>query len=533
MVATLVKLRFAIVFRQLRRDWWRMLFVIAGGIWSLSLVPSLVVVHIRIAELSNGLRQDALVAIALVLAVGWVLVPIVATGVDDTLDPTRFAPWGVSARRLAPGLTVAAFTTVPAVFFVVVALVLGATWHGAGEGAAVTTLGVVGGALTAIGWVLSARLSTLWAARLLAMRSAKVVVAALSLVPLGAVAWLGVSVQRSGIEEVVGGEVTIALKALAWTPVGAGLAAAESLTHGDVLAAVLKIMVSALWVAVLWFALRDAIAHALVHPVARSAVKTRRSDAVLGSWRWWWPKTHGGVAMSAVYERSVRSWSADQRYVVHALSAFVFPALYAAGLFVAGHGRSVWVLGAPALAAMSVGWGRHNDIALDGSALWLDIVAGVPGRVLLGARLAAVAVWAVPSIGVLAVAASAMSSRWDLFFVVLTTSMAALSSSLAVSTISSVILPYQVPAAGDNPFGQDTGALGASLIGQALSSFGTALVVPLAVAPAIAAVVFAGWWIPVAVLAGVVVTMGAPAVSLWLTHTLWQERTGRLLSKVS
>ena len=530
MVATLVKLRFAIVLRQLRKDWWRMLFVIAGAIWSLSLIPSLVVAHIRIAELENGLRQDALVAVAAVLAVGWALVPIIATGVDDTLDPTRFAPWGVSASRLAPGLSVAAFTTVPAMFFVVVAVVLGATWRGAHQGLTVTLIGVIGGALTAIAWVLSARVATLWAARLLAKRSSKVAIAGLVLVPLGAVAWLGVSVQRSGIEEVVGGEVTVALKALAWTPIGAGLSAAEPLTHGDMLAAGLKIVIAAMWVFVLWFALRDAIAHALVHPIARSAVTTRRRDAVLNSGR---ASTASSGALRAVYARSVRSWRSDQRYVVHALSAFVFPALYAAGLFVGGQGRSVWMLGVPVLAAMSVGWGRHNDIALDGSALWLDIVAGVPGRVVLAARLAAVAVWAVPSIGVLAVVATAASARWDLLFVVMTTSMAALLSSLAVSTISSVILPYQVPAAGDNPFGQDTGALGASLIGQALSSFGTALVVPLAVAPAVAAVVFAGWWIPVAVLAGVVVSIAAPAVSLWLAHTLWQERTGRLLSKVS
>lgn len=511
-----------------------MLFVVAGALWSLSLIPTLVVAHIRIAELDNALRQDALVAIALVLSLAWALVPIVATGVDDTLDPTRFAPWGVSAKRLVPGLSIAALTTVPAVFFVLVAAVLGATWHGAKAGLGVTGLGVVGGLLTAISWVLSARLCTLWAARLLSRRAAKVIIAGLLCVPLGVVAWLGLSIERSGIDEVVGGEVTVALKALALTPIGAGLSSAAPLASGDLLGSGLRLMMALAWVVMLWLALRDAVAHALVYPIARSAVASRHHDAVLdlareGSRN----ATQEARAMRAIFARSVRSWVSDQRYVVHAFSAFVFPALYAAGLFVAGQGQSIWMLAVPVIAAMSVGWGRHNDIALDGSALWLDIVSGVPGRVVLSARLAAVAVWAVPSIGVISVAVIAATGSWNLVLVVIATSMAALSSSLAVSTIASVALPYQVPAAGDNPFGQDTGALGASLVGQGLSSLGTAVVVPFAVAPAVAALVFGGWWIPVAIVAGAVVAVGSPAVALSLSQTLWKERTGRLLSKVS
>ena len=78
-------------------------------------MPALVVGSAALSQNSFGVKEGALVALATILAVGWVVVPLLATGVDDSLEPARFAPWGIEAKRLMPGLTIAAFTSIPAI----------------------------------------------------------------------------------------------------------------------------------------------------------------------------------------------------------------------------------------------------------------------------------------------------------------------------------------------------------------------------------------------------------------------------------
>ena len=43
------------------------------------------------------------------ISLGWLLLPILYTGVDDTLSPSRFALLPLSGRALAPGLLAASF----------------------------------------------------------------------------------------------------------------------------------------------------------------------------------------------------------------------------------------------------------------------------------------------------------------------------------------------------------------------------------------------------------------------------------------
>ena len=56
-----------------------------------------------------------------VLVLGWLLLPLVFFGVDETLDPARFALLPLSRRTLVTGLFAAALISVP-VFAVLVAV---------------------------------------------------------------------------------------------------------------------------------------------------------------------------------------------------------------------------------------------------------------------------------------------------------------------------------------------------------------------------------------------------------------------------
>ena len=73
---------------------------------------------------------------------------------------------------------------------------------------------------------------------------------------------------------------------------------------------------------------------------------------------------------------------------------------------------------------------------------------------------------------------------------------------LGVASITSVLMPYRVPAPGESPFGADAGSIGASLAGQVVSSIGTGAVVPFIVAPLVFAFVWGGAWWPVAIVWG-------------------------------
>lgn len=534
MVATLVRLRWSIVLHQLRRDWWRLLFVVAGAVWSLSIVPSVVFAVVRLGKESYDVRHDALVAIATLIAVAWVALPLLATGVDDALDPARFAPWGVSARRLMPGLTVAAFTTVPAAFFVAVAVVLAMTWRGITPGPLPLLGGLLGAIATAVTWVFSARLVTLWGARFLVRRGSKLILAAGAAVGISVFADGVIRLRREGLDQFLQADMAVVVDQLSRTPLAAGFAAPASLAESNPWGMWWRLLMTCAWAVLLWLAWRDAVAFSMTHPVTKATSSIRGDDAVASA------VSRPSVArlsarrvVAAVTTRTVRSWRSDPRYIAQALGSLVLPVLLG-GVAIAVAGQTgPWIASVPMALAVSIGWGRHNDLAYDGSALWLDLVAGVKGVYVARGRMLGTAVWAVPVVLAASLAAAGLSQRWDLAVAITASSLGALGTSLAVAATTSVLIAYPVPTAGDSPFGQGAGSIGASLVGQVLSSAGTSVVVPLTSLPLAAAIVWGGPWQWVAIVTGLAL---GPAALWWGTTAagaLFDRRTGTLLGAVS
>ncbi|PKQ25969.1 MAG: hypothetical protein CVT64_08010, partial [Actinobacteria bacterium HGW-Actinobacteria-4] len=226
MVATVLSLKFRTMRHQLQREWWRGLMLVGGAIWSLSLIPAVVWAQFSLLHQAPQVRESALVAFTLVVALGWIVVPLLISGLDDTLDPGRFASLGLHAQAIMPGLTLATLLTVPALFFLLVFGVLAASWRA--EGSLALAVALVGAVLTVLMLVFSARLTTAWAGRLLASRRSRLyamaaVVAGVSLV--GPAAWV---LFRDGFEVVLDYDVPVLLEQVARTPIGAGVAAATA-----------------------------------------------------------------------------------------------------------------------------------------------------------------------------------------------------------------------------------------------------------------------------------------------------------------
>lgn len=534
MVATILRLRWRILVHQFTRDWWRLLFVAAGGIWSISVVPTLFIASASLSKLTFEIKQDSLVGVAALIGFGWIVVPLLATGVDDALDPARFAPLGLEAKRIMPGLAIASFTTVPALFFVGVAAVMAATWRGETNPGWVIAVACIGAAFTVVSWVFAARLAALWAVRLLATRGGKAVVGALAASVVALVALAVSTVRSQGIEAVLESEVAVVLRQLARTPLGAGMAAPSSIVLDNVEGAAWRLGMMAAWVVVLYFAWRAAVAHVLVNPVSRGAGAIRSRDAILAA------ASRKGRLMAklppvsvAVLARTARSWRTDPRYITQVIGAVVLP-LAMGGLAVAFAGDvGLWVAVLPLALAITIGWGRHNDLAYDASGVWLDIVSGVRGRDVLLGRLIAVTWWAAPAlVGASALAVWAGDAWWALPAVA-SAAVGALGAALGVAAVTSVAMPYRVPAPGESPFGADAGSIGASLAGQVVSSVGTGVVMPFILAPLVCALLWGGaWWAVAAVWAIAVGAVCAWAGTL-VGGRLYDAKAGRLIGAVS
>jgi ABC-2 type transport system permease protein len=519
---------------QLQREWWRGLMLVGGGIWSLSLIPGVLWAQYALLYQSFAVRESALVAVTLVVTLGWVVVPLLISGLDDTLDPARFASLGVQVRAIMPGLTVATVLTIPALFFLLVFGILASSWRSEGNAALVVAL--VGAVLTVLMMVFSARLTTAWAGRLLASRRARFVAVAaigVGLALLSPTAWL---LFRDGFEVVLEYDVPDLLKQAGRTPLGAGVAAAGAATTGHWWGVAWRLAMLTGWVVLLHAAWRANVAYALVNPTYRGGGTRQRHDTMLAAAerprklpeRW-----QLSAPARAVRTRLSRYWATDPRYLASMVGVLAFPLMFFVFVVPVLQLDARWALVTPVLLAASIGWGRHNDVALDSTALWLDVTAGASGADLMKGRLFAVLTWALPAVMAPAVALVAWSGLWTLAPAVIGACVGVLGLTLGISAVSSVLLPYRAPAPGDNPFGAEVGSVGASLLAQLVSSFATAIAMPLVTVPFVLALTVGASWGWLALVTGLLFGILGVAWGVRLSGRAYNARAGSLVGAVS
>ncbi|MFV0633166.1 hypothetical protein [Demequina sp.] len=545
MVATVLGLKYRVVRHQLRREWWRALMLIAGGIWALTLIPSVVWMAVELSTQTSDSREQILVGAAALCVLGWTVVPLLVTGLEDTLDPGRFAIFGAPVRALMPGLTIAAFLTIPALFFLVVFAVLAQSWSSDGMG--VRLVALAGALLTVAVMVVGARVSVAWGARAVTTRRTRTLSALAVAAGVGAVAPAGWIIVRGGLENAAAYELPVVLEWLGRTPVGAGMVAPGALARGDEAGAAWRLALMLATVVVLYLAWRTNVAYALVHPVARGGGLQRRADAILDApgtraWSRGAAKVTRGadparasavLARRAVRARALMYWATDPRYLVGAISVLVMPVLFFALVVPVLDLDPRWSLAAPILLASSIGWGRHNDLAYDSTALWMDVVAGRLGRAVMAARMQAVLLWAGPAVAVAALAVVWWSGLWHAIPGLTGACTGVLGATLGIAAVSSVWLPYRVPAPGESPFGAEVGSLGASVLAQVVSGAAMLAVLPLATLPLILSVTLDARWGWLALVAGVGIGVGACVGGVRAAGALYDRRSGRLVAAVS
>jgi ABC-2 type transport system permease protein len=427
-----------------------------------------------------------------------------------------------------PGLTVATFLTLPALFFLVMQVTLAWSWSGGGPG--VLAVAVAGAILSLAVMALSARVAVGWASRLLASRRARLVSlvgAAAGVALVAPAAWL---LFRDGFELVLDYDVPVLLDQLGKTPLGAGPAAASAAFSGDVGGATWRLAMLLAWVVILHMAWRANVAYSLVHPAFRGGGSRRRGDVMILA------ATRAGTRMAPwvpVWARLRRSWATDPRYLAIGAGVLTFPVLFFAFVIPTFGLDSRWAFVAPVLLAASVGWATHNELAHDSTALWMDLVSGRLGRDIMWGRVAAVLTWAVPVVAAAAIGTVLWSGRWEASAALIGACMGVLGVSLGIGAVTSVALPYRAPAPGQNPFSAEVGSVGASLLAQVVSSAATLIALPFVIAPMVLALVWHPAWGWLALVTGA--TLGGLGLrwALRWAGSLYDRRAGRLLGAVS
>jgi ABC-2 type transport system permease protein len=519
MVAQFLRLKLRLLANIFRRSPWQVVGIIVGLVYGLGAAAVLfaALAGLRFAG-DVELIRDAFIVVGAATFIGFVVFPLMF-GVDDTMDPRRFALFGLPNRTLAIGLAAAAMIGIPAFALAIVLTGTVVTWsRGVGE----TLIAIVAAAVAFATCLLLARVATAIASVLLATRRAREVSGVLGvlfivllspiIVVLASLDWAASGIRA--LESVAG--------VLGWTPLGAAFAAPGDAAAGDWGPAILKLFIALLTLGALWLAWRAVVARMLVTPGREASAKSYRG---LG---WFDRMPHS--ASGGVAARSLTYWFRDARYWVSILMVPVVPLLVIVPLGLAGIPLAYTALIPVPLMCLLLGWSLHNDTAFDSTAVWLHVASGVKGRFDRMGRLVPVLIAGVLVIGLGSAVTVFVLDDWRLLPSLIGVSTALLFAGLGVGSITSARFPYPAVKPGDSPFQQpqSTGAITALV--QSITMFGSLLVALPAVAFAALGLFVDPAWHVASFAAGVGLGLLVLIVGVWLGGRVFDHRGPEILS---
>lgn len=494
------RLKLTLLRNGLRSNWLRKLGIgVSAFAWFWLVVASLAIL---LASRSQGLVVP-LVFDSFFL--GWLLLPLLGMGTDETLDPSRLALLPLEGPALMRGLLTASLVGLGPVATLI-----------ALSGALIRTrsdvaTSIVVGAAVAVELLLcvvgSRAVTTVFSGVLRSRRGRDLlvfVVAVAGVVP----ALAGQIVPRLLVSP---NHKTVTLgpagRALSWLPSGWLAQAVLQARAGRLPVAVAELAAGVAAVAAgLWLWSR-ALQRALTTSEPTSAKQGRKGGKRQGLFSpplSFLPRTRTG-AMAA---KELRYMWRDPRRRASLLSVVILLAFPVAGILMGRtHARQLVLLagaGALVLCLQAV-----NQFGLDGPAFWMNVAAGGdPAADLRGKNLAIAALGAV-LVAVEALGLAALSGGWTYLPAAVFLGAAAMGVALGVANQASVLAPYPVTDTATNLWGNNAGCL------TALTGLLAMVVTGLLLGPIVAAVAvsLAAWR------AGLVVVAAAAALYGYL---LWR-----------
>jgi ABC-2 type transport system permease protein len=395
--------------------------------------------------LSRDLGFTVVGLVGAALIVGWLLLPLLFFGIDDTLDPARFALFPLRRRTLTMGLLAGALIGIPGVA-TALALVGLAIAGGLRAGPGGAVVGAFGAILVLLLCVTGGSALTSAFAGLLRTRRVRDLAAVLLALLAASIGPMNLLLSSTLKHTTLGPALSLA-KVLGWTPLSAGFVAPYDVAGGRPLLAVARLGVVAGTVLALlvWWSrtMESAMVGATVGPPVRAlhggAVATL-TPRILGTLR---PNR-----FTAIVAQEVRYWSRDARRRAGLISITVGGAVVPVVLRLlpaqhAGHGAPLplAVLFSSLTGAALV----SNQFGFDGSAYSAHLLAMVPGRVDLRARAVAISVIMLPLVLVIVIAVGLISNDAGALAPSVGVVLAAYGTSMGTTSVVSVLAPFPVP----------------------------------------------------------------------------------------
>ena len=384
----------------------------------------------------------------------WFLIPVFAFGLDDTLDPRAFALFPRSAKELQPGMFAAAALSLPSIFTLLaigIATAFELLWlivFGQGAG------WIVLGALALIpanlaGLALCLLLPRAWfahSASRTSSRKGRELGGILGfMVMFGAIYAFSLTAQR--IEDLdtawVREQLPRAVDVLAWTPLGALFSVPMDLAEGRVLTALLRALIGAATIVVVWLWWRRSIDLSLTSALTGDASSGQAKVSPLV------PRFVPVGPFGAVMGKALRYWRRDTRYLA-ALGIYpVVIVFFVAMGFITPEARPM-MLGMAVFMCAMTGLSVSNEFGFDGPASWVNIVTGLPARANLLGRIAAIAVLMVPAVVVITIGLPLLFGLPHLIPMTLLGALGAMLAGWGTSMVAGVMLPYPSSPPGTN-----------------------------------------------------------------------------------
>jgi ABC-2 type transport system permease protein len=330
-----------------------------------------------------------------VLVLGWLFLPLIFFGVDESLDPARFALLPLRRRPLLTGLFAAALAGLPALATLVAtggmvytAARLGGLWAALAQ-----VVGVLAGLLLCV--AVSRSVTSAFATALRSRRSRDLAAIMLALIaaavgPLQLAALAGA--QRANWDTVAS-----VAHVVSWTPLGAPYSMGLDVADGRPWAVPLKLLiVLASIVVLLWWwstTLENAMLGTAGAGGRRATVDGRAPVELLLLRRL--PRNRFGALVS----REVRYWWRETRRRASLITFSMAGLFLPVSLTISAGSPGSMTIFVGALAAIALA----NQFGFDGSAYAANITTGVPGRVEINSRAAAHAIYTVPVLLVISI----------------------------------------------------------------------------------------------------------------------------------
>jgi len=536
--ADFVRLKLRLMRNGFRGQTWRVVFFVLGILVGLWLAGAAVLALAATGVATPDVAYVVAAFTGTLVVLGWTVVPLLFFGVDETLDPARFALLPVPTRVLARGMLAAAFIGVPAAATLLgtFGLVLAAGIRFGGLVAAAALVGVAAG--LALGVISSRAVTSAFAALLRSRRVrdlAAMIIAVLAS-SIGPLQWLVVTTaERGNVDQAVR-----VANILGWTPLAAPYVLPYDVAAGRWLVAAVRLAMTLAAIGLLLWWWSRTIQSAMLGVTSGGPVKQQRGHAG-GAVASLFPRALRGwtrpTAFGAIVARESRFWWRDPRRRASLISILMASAVLPIFLNFASRNGGANALGAASfgfavsMAGTMGGMLLGNQFAFDGNAFGAHLLGHVPGRLELRARAAALGLVTVPVQIVVVVAVTLAAGTPSQVAPGLGMLAASFGAAVAVASVLSVLAPYPLPES-TNPFALNSGGSSAKGMLAVVAMIATlAISTPVIIATWLLRDAATGQWVILVV--GLAYGAAATALGTYIAGDILDRKGPEILAAVT